>query len=233
MIGCMTIALRMISMMPGLRLGLLALMIAMAGGVPIRAQQFSAELVRTRDGVTASAGHLHVSGDKVRIESPDFPDGFFLIEGSRPAAYFVRPAARLFMDAKQSSSLVRLFVPVDPDNPCGQWQVMAEIAGLADQGDWRCEPAAIETVGGHETMAYHAIPARGDSFIGWIDRTRKFPLRIKSNDGAVVTAEAIRDEPQDLALFEVPKGARKFDPRTLIEHIKQSDVWVAEPKPAP
>jgi hypothetical protein len=31
----------------------------------------------------------------------------------------------------------------------------------------------------------------------------------------------------------LPKGARKFDPRTLIEHIKQSDVWVAEPKPAP
>jgi hypothetical protein len=88
-------------------------------------------------------------------------------------------------------------------------------------------------VGGQETTAYHAIPARGDSFIGWIDRTRKFPLRIKSNDGALVTAESIRDEPQDAALFEIPKGARKFDPRTLIERIKQSDVWVADPKSAP
>jgi hypothetical protein len=34
-------------------------------------------------------------------------------------------------------------------------------------------------------------------------------------------------------LFEIPNGARKFDPRALIERIKQSDVWLDTPKPAP
>ena len=216
-----------------LRLGLLALMMTVAGSGPSRAQQFSADLVRTQDGVTSAAGRLRVSGDKVRIETPDFPDGFFLIDGAKPAAYFVRPAARLFMDAKQSSALVRLFVPVDPDDPCRQWQAMAEVAGLPDQGGWRCERAASEMIDGRETMAYHAIPAGGRSFIGWIDGARRFPLRIKTEDGAVVVATAVRDEPQDGALLELPKRARKFDPQALIEQIKQSDVWVAAPKPAP
>jgi hypothetical protein len=217
----------------GLRLGPVALMVALACSTPGRAQQFSAELVRTQDGVTAPIGPLRVFDDKVRIESRDFPDGFFLIDGGKPSAYFVRPAVRLFMDAKQSNPLTRLFVTVDPDNPCRQWQAMAEVAGLADHDNWRCEPAGIETIGGRETTAFRAVPGNGSFFVGWIDRARRFPLRVKTDDGAYITAEAIRDEPQDAALFEIPKHARKFDPQALIERIKQSDVWVAAPKPEP
>jgi hypothetical protein len=227
------IGLGMKSTATGLQLGLLAMVIALASSEASRAQQFSAELVRSQDAVTTSAGHLRVSGDKVRIESPDLPDGFFLIDAEKPAAYFVRPGAGVFMDAKQSSPLVRLFVPVDPDNPCRQWQAMAEIAALADQGDWRCESIAAETIGGRETIAYRAIPGTGRSFVGWIDRAWRFPLRIKTDDGVIVTADGISDEPQAATLFEIPKGARKFDPRALIERIKQSDVWVDTPKPAP
>src|SRR6202020_983592 len=50
------------------------------GRVPARAQQFSADLVITRgDGETAvAAGKLRVSNDNVRIETPEFADGFFL-----------------------------------------------------------------------------------------------------------------------------------------------------------
>lgn len=227
------IRLRVMSAMPGLRWTPLALIAALAAGTPGRAQQFSAELTRTQHGVTASAGYLRVAGDKVRIESPDFPDGFFLIDGSKLAANFVRPAPGVFMDARQSTVLTRLFVPLDPDNPCRQWQAMAKVAGLADEGDWHCQPAGTETIDAHETMAYRATPATGHSFVGWVDRIRRFPLRIRTDDGAIVTVERISDEAQAASLFEIPKGARKFDPQALIEQIKQSDVWVTAPKPAP
>ena len=53
---------------------------------------------------------------------------------------------------------------------------------------------------------------------------------IKAEDSAIITAENIRDEPQSAQLFEIAAGFRKFDPRTLIEQIKQSDVWVAGDK---
>lgn len=224
---------RLISSASGLGRALLALVITLASALPGQAQQFSAELLRTRDGDSTAAGHLYASGDKVRIESPDFPDGFFLIDGATPTAYFVRPAQAVFMDARQSTVLTRLFVPVEPDNPCRQWRAMAEIAGLAEQGDWRCEPTGVETIEAHETIAYRATPTTGHAFIGWIDRIRRFPLRIKTDDGAIVSARSIRDEPQAASLFEMPKGAHKFDPHALIEQIKQSDVWVAPPKPAP
>ena len=217
----------------GLRCALLALMAALAGATPSQAQQFSADLVRTHNGVTTAAGRLYVSGGKVRIESPDFPDGFFLIDGAEPVAYFVRPAQAVFMDARQSTVLTRLFVPVDPDNPCRQWQTMAEIAGLAEQGDWRCEAAGLETIEASETTAYRATPSTGRAFIGWIDRSRRFPLQVRTDDGAIVTIQGIRDERQPANLFELPNGARKFDPRSLIEQIRKSDVWVDAPRLAP
>ena len=49
-------------------------------------------------------------------------------------------------------------------------------------------------------------------------------------DGAVITLENVRDEPQLAQLFEIPPGFRKFDPQILIQRIKQSDVWVAGEK---
>ena len=199
------------------------------GRAPAQAQQFSADLVTTQgDGAAAvSAGKLRVFNDKVRIETPELADGFFLIDGTGPTAYFVRPAARVFMDARQSSRLTRIFVQVDPADPCRKWQAMAKLAGAADQGDWRCERAGEGTIGGHGTTAYRAVPAPGRQLIGWIDAARKFPLRIKTEDGALITAENVRDEPQPAQLFEVPPGFRKFDPQMLIQRIKQSDVWVA------
>jgi hypothetical protein len=215
----------------GLRwLGLLAVasFVLCNAGV-VRAQQFSADLVIiAHDGAAAApAGKLRVFDDKVRLETPELADGFFLIDGAKPTAYFVRPAARIFMDAKQSSRLTRMFVPVDPDSPCRQWQAMAKLAGVPGQGDWRCERAAEATIGTHSAIGYRVVPASGQEFLGWIDPARKFPLRIKTEDGAIITAENVSDEPQPAQAFEMPANLRKFDPQALIEQIKQSDVWVA------
>jgi hypothetical protein len=217
-------------------LGWLALVSALlCGSVAARAQQFAADLViMARDGgAAAPAGKLRVSGDKVRIETPDLADGFFLIDGTKPTAYFVRPTARVFMDARKSSQLTRLFVPVDPDNPCAQWQAMAKLAGVVDQVDWRCERVGEQTIGARSTVAYRAISVRGRELTGWVDVAYKFPLRIETENGAVISVENVRDESQPAQSFEIPAGFRKFDPEKLIEQIKQSDVWVEKPSAQP
>jgi hypothetical protein len=197
-------------------------------GAAARAQQFSADLViKQHDGAAATpAGRLRVSGDKVRIETPELADGFFLIDGSTQVAYFVRPGTRVFMNAAQSSRLTRLFVPVDPADPCRQWQSMARVAGIVEHGDWHCERTGQPTTGVQGTISYRAVSASGAEFVGWIDVAHKFPFRIKTGDGAVITAENIHDEPQTASSFEIPPEYRKFDPLALIERIKQSDVWV-------
>jgi hypothetical protein len=208
-------------------LGIVALGV-LSGSVAAQAQQFSANIVRQRGAEATPAGRLRVLDGKVRIETPELADGFFLVDATKPSAYFVRPAARIYMDARQSSELTRLLVPVDPDEPCRQWQAMAHIAGLAEQGDWHCERTGEEEIDGRHAVVFRAVTGSGDLF-GWIDRARKFPLRIKTKDG-IIALEQIKDEPQAASLFEPPSNFRKFSPEALIEQIKQSDVWVAGEK---
>jgi hypothetical protein len=210
--------------------GLLALACVSAFGVVgAQAQQFSADIVTRHDDVVTRAGRLNVLEGKVRIETVEHTDGFFLIDAAKPSAYFVRPGARVYMDARQSSRLTRLFVPVDPDAPCSQWQAMARLAGVTGPGEWRCERGGDETIDGHSTVAFRALSAAGEEVVGWIDREHKFPLQIKTGDGTLVTLERIKDEPQPASSFELPANIRKFSPEALIEQIKQSDVWVAGP----
>lgn len=203
-------------------------------GGPVQAQQFSADLVTApakdgaKDGAMARPASLRVRDDKVRIEAPDFPDGFFLIEAT-VNAHFVRPAVRTFMDARQSSRLTQWFVSVDPADPCRQWQAMAKLAGTADRGEgWRCERTGQDMIDGRRADVFHATVPPNRDITGWIDPELKFPLRIRIDD-ATVSVTNIRQEPQPANLFEIPSGFRKFDPRLLIERIKQSDVWVEQP----
>jgi hypothetical protein len=220
---------------PGLTwLILLGLSGFLAGGgcAPAHAQQFSADLVTTHVDGTAVASHLRVFNNKVRIETPDFPGGFFLIDGVSRAAYFARPGERVFMDARQSSRLIQWFVPVDLGDPCLQWQEMARLAGVAEPSNpWRCERVGEELLDGRGVVVYRAISSPGREILGWIDPSLKFPLRIRMQDGTTITAENIHEKPQPARLFEIPSGLRKFDPEALIKRIKQSDVWVDAPPP--
>jgi hypothetical protein len=200
-----------------------------SSAVAAQAQPFSADIVTRRDEVSAPAGRLSVRDGKVRIETTEHPDGFFLVDPAKPSAYFVRPGTRLYMEARQSSQLTRLFVPVDPDVPCRQWQAMARLAGMTSEGEWRCERTGEETIDGHSTVAFRAAPGEGEVFFGWIDRERQFPLQIRTGDGVLFKLEQIKDEPQPASSFEFPAAYKKFSPEALIERIKQSDVWVAKP----
>jgi hypothetical protein len=201
-----------------------------ASAVSTPAQQFSADLMRTDAGGVEPrpAGKLNVLNNNVRIETSDVPGGFFLVLGGADAAYFVRPAQKIFMNAKQSSLLTQVFVAVDPNDPCRQWQAAARIAGAADEGtEWRCERSGDDTVDQHRIIKYQAISPQGRRYFGWINPQLRFPVRLQSEDGAVVELVNIQEALQPESLFGVPAGYRKFDPQQLIDRIKQSDVWVA------
>jgi hypothetical protein len=199
-----------------------------------QAQSFSAEIVTRRDDSSVRVGKISSLEGRVRIETIEFPDGFFLIDTAKakPSAYFVRPAVRVYMDAKQSSRLTQWFVPVDPDAPCLQWQAMTRLSGKEGEGEWYCERTGEETIDGRSAVVFRVSTAAGQSYSGWIDRDRKFPLRIKTEDDVLLTLEEIKDDPPPASSFELPSGYGKFSPEGLIERIKQSDVWVSEPDEA-
>jgi hypothetical protein len=214
------------------RLGVLGFAALLScGSVAASAQQFSADLVMNgKSGGAGPVGKIRVFNEKVRIETAEFAGGFFLVDSTNHTAFFTQPADRIFMEARQSSRLTRLFVRVDPADPCREWQTMAKRAGVAGQGDWRCERVGEEAIGGRATIVYRASETGDRDIVGWIDPELQFPLQIRMADGAVVSTKNVRTEAQPARLFDIPAGFRKFDPQDLIERIKQSDVWVEEPK---
>jgi hypothetical protein len=194
----------------------------LAGAVVVaHAQQFSADIVRTdpQSAAVAKAGTIRVADGKVRIETPDLPDGFFLINTERDTTVFVRPSARQYMEARQSSRLPQLFVPVDPNEPCDAWRKAVTRAG--DVADWHCAALA-------DAFAVSA-PAHGAEK-RWIDPTLRFPVKAEQADGSVLELQHVTRAAQPEGLFEIPAGYRRFDPEALIGRIKQSDVWVEPPK---
>ncbi len=212
-------------------LGMMAL--SFPGAALARAAQFSADLI----GMNAAgkpdtqSGKIFVAKSDVHIETPDQPAGFFIVQGDRSAAYLVRPAQHLYMDAAQSSLLIQLLVPVDPNDPCRQWQAMAAISGAAANGGlWRCERLGAEKIDARDAVRYRATSPQNQSIESWIDRRLGFPIRLKMPDGTRIDLANIRQGPQAADLFEIPADYRKFDPRQLIDRIKQSDVWVASPQ---
>jgi hypothetical protein len=185
---------------------LLVSLCSVACAADLPPQAFSADIVK-RDAGGATVGpsaRLRVWDTKIRIDAPDAAGAFFLTDSAARTAFFVRPAQHLFMDAKQSTPLTRIFVRVDPRDPCAQWQSAASIAGEADAATWRCR-ATLDAV--------------------MIDPLLQFPTQWRGPDGITVRLENIRVEYQPTELFVVPAGYQRLDPSALLERIKRSDVW--------
>jgi hypothetical protein len=193
-----------------------------------QAGEFSADIVK-RDAAglaIGAAAKLYVSNHQVRIETPETAAGFLLIDADAGTTYFVRPAQRIFMDAKQSSLLTQIFVPVDAKDPCPRWQAAAGTAGVPNAGgEWRCARIDDEFVGDRRATLYHVASAASASR-RWIDSDLEFPVKLLAADGTTIALEHIRIEAQPAGLFDLPPGFRKLDPRALIERIKHSDAWV-------
>jgi hypothetical protein len=222
-------------------LGPIALCLALwvVGGAGARAEtppvrEFSAEIVsRDAGGVIAgAAARLYAMNRKVRIETPEAPSGFFLIDAEAGTVFFVRPAQRVFMDAKQSTRLTQIFVPLDSRDPCRQWQAAAKNAGLSSGGgEWGCERAAPAFAGKGGAIEYNVVSPDRVSSRRWIDPDLEFPVKLQAADGTTMTLEHIRTGSQPASLFEVPPGYHKLEPQALIDRIKHSDVWAEHSSP--
>jgi hypothetical protein len=198
------------------------------------AYEFSADIVsRGADGVSLGTGaRLYVANRMIRIETPEASAGFFLINGAAGTAFFVQPTQQVFMDAKQSTRLTQIFVPVDPNGPCRQWQAAAKNAGVSSAGgDWRCGRIDTAIVDGRRTIEYRVDSPDQKSSRGWVDADLEFPIKLRAADGTTIALEHIRVEAQPASLFALPPGYRKSDPQALIDRIKHSDVWAGPPSP--
>jgi hypothetical protein len=193
--------------------------------------EFSADIV-SRDPAGSpigAGGRLYAANGKVRIETAAASAGFFLIDGATATALYVRPQQRVFMDARQSTRLTRIFLPVDASTPCVQWQAAAKSAGVASApSEWRCE--RVDSASRDGVIEYTITTPDRETTQGWIATKLAFPVKWRASDNTTFTLEHVRVGPQPADLFAVPSDYRKLDPQALIERIKHSDVWAAPPQ---
>jgi hypothetical protein len=195
-------------------------------------QAFSADVV-SLDSSGAPLGataKLHAASHKTRIELPGAADGFFVSDTDAGTALFVRSAQRLYLDARQSTPLTRIFVWVDPGDPCRQWRAAAATAGLVSTAEWRCEPIERTIVSQHPVIEYRVWMPDGQASYAWVDSIIGFPVKWQAADGSRFELENLLLEAQPANLFSIPPDYRKLDPQALVERIKHSDVWVDSPK---
>ena len=173
---------------------------------------------------------LRATSHKTRIELPGAADGFFISDTDAGTALFVRSAQRLYLDARQSTPLTRIFVRVDPRDPCRQWEAAAVTAGVVGTTEWRCEPIERAIVNQRPVIEYRVSMPDGQSSYGWVDSMIGFPVKWRAADGNLFVLENILLDTQPASLFSIPPDYRKLDPQALLERIKHSDVWADTPK---
>ena len=209
------------------RAGIAALAIACGAGGMARAQSFSAGLaIVTAGGAAGGEGTVQVGGGKVRIETPEVPRGFLLVDPQAGAAYLVRPTGHFFVDAGRRSRWTQLLVPVDPARPCVAWQAMVKVA---QDGAWRCVRLGERTLNGRETVLYQMTSPAGQVLQGWVDTALKFLVRLRDGDGAGMDLVKVEEGPQPAGMFAIPSGFLKLDPQRMLESVKHSDVYVPPP----
>ncbi|HEY2779263.1 MAG TPA: hypothetical protein VGI90_00700 [Steroidobacteraceae bacterium] len=195
-------------------------------------QEFSADVVRRdADGsVIGPAAKLRVAGLKTRIDGAEASGGFFITDDEAGTALFVRPAQHIYMDARQSTPLTQIFVPVDLHDPCPQWQMAARIAGAPAGEGWRCALMGSTIIENRQALEYQVHSPGKPGSQRWIESGLGFPVKTRAEDGSTIALENIRIESQPASLFSIPSDYRKLDPQALIERVKHSDVW-AEKEP--
>jgi hypothetical protein len=214
----------------------LALMSAAAGAAAAEEPQFSADIVfRDPSGMeTQARARLYAAHRKIRIETAEAADGYFLIDSEASSAIFVRPSLRSVMDAKQSSRLTRIFISARAADACRRWQSAEVSAGVpAGAVPWRCEQIESRPTQDAGMIEYRVQSAGQLPSERWVALDLNVPVKTQSTDGATISLERIRLEAQPPELFVVPPDYRKVDPRAVIERIKHSDVWAEHTPPPP
>ena len=190
--------------------------------------EFSADIV-THDpsGTVVNPGaRLYVSRGKVRIDPPNATPGFFLVDTKSTNALFVRPSQHLYMEARQSTGVTQLFLPADPHDPCGLWQLAARHAGTQSAQDhWNCE-----RVSAGRNVGYIVGSTPENSTQRWIDPELSFPVKVRTADGTTLELKNINKAPQPADLFDIPAGYRKTAPPALDHRVKHRDLWATPSK---
>jgi hypothetical protein len=202
-----------------LRCGALAAAMLITTGYGVAAQQFSADMVTAAQAQgDRPAQKVYVSDGKVRMEGGNMRGGAVIADANAKTTIVLMPQQKAYMDmsqmGKMGQMMARALMPVDPNNPCPQWQEMAKEAGRNNAnngGNWTCKRVGTETINGRSTIKFEADAANGERHFAWVDPKLRFLVKSQNGEGRGMELKNIQEGPQQASLFEIPAGYQKMD----------------------
>ncbi len=182
------------------------------------AQEFSADMVQTRDGKTRTAGKLHVGNNKARFDSAEGQEGQMgavIINLATHTTDILIPQHKMYVESAVGFGRrggYNFFRPVDINNACPDWMKMQDKPGST------CEKVGPDTVNGRSTIKYTGKSADGKSGTAWVDTTLKFAIKWQGDDGDTTELQNIQEGSQPDSLFVIPADYQKMDMGGMMNH---------------
>ena len=189
----------------------LALVFALLATTELWAQEdFSADIVNTKDSGNQSHAKIYVTKDKWRIEG--------LGEGRMGSAIITNLATRMsdvlipdrkmYMEFPQGQGpagqrLWSFYQARNIDDACSDWLRLPYNQGGT------CKKIGSDTVNGRSAVKYEGTNSKGETGSVWLDKKIAFPIKWEGKNGGG-ELQNIKEGSQPSSLFEVPSDYQKF-----------------------
>jgi hypothetical protein len=175
-------------------------------------EDFSAEVVTSKQNGQTSSGKIFLTKDKARFEpeGQNAQNGFVIINFATHTSTMLMPARKMYMEmpigvGPAAQRARDFFRPSDPDNACTDWMKMSARPGA------ECHKVGSAVVNGRNTVEYEAKSSDGGTGHVWLDRKIDFPVKWDEKDGGTGEVRDIKEGSQPASLFEVPSDYQKMD----------------------
>ncbi len=191
----------------------------LAIGRQARAQEFSADVVNTKDN--GEVKKVYAGKNKVRFEvdsrNAAMGPSAVILDETQNKYVIVMAERRMYMDAPlmMVKPLITQYWRVeDVNDACPQWKRVAEQAGTYK--NWgSCTKIGGDTLNGRSTVKYEGVSNKGQKSYIWVDT--RLHCVVKTDEGGGIELRNIQEGSQPSNLFEIPAGYTKFDLRGMTQ----------------
>lgn len=186
------------------------MLLLVASAVAFAQQDFSADIVNTKQDKMSTPGKMYVTKDKMRFEPENKTSehfGAMILDWTTHTSYVLMPERKMYLETSSSMgpSTQRswsYFRAINPDNACGDWLKVAKPGTT-------CKKIGSDTVNGRSTIKYEGAGTDGDVSTVWIDPKIAFPIKWqnKSSSGEL---QNIKEGSLSSSLFEIPSDYQKM-----------------------
>jgi hypothetical protein len=191
---------------------LLIFSFAVAATAVLAQEDFSADVVNTRNGKTDSGAKMFITKDKMRFESQDKNPrnggGVVIVNLTTQTSTILMTERKMYMEFPQGQGpggqrMMNFFQARDIENACADWLQLAYNKGGT------CKKIGSDTVDGRSTVHYQGTNSKGETGDVWLDKKIAFPIKWQ-NSGGEGGLQNIKEGSQPASLFEVPADYQKF-----------------------